>query len=297
MSSPRTQIITDLRRDILEALDKYIYLSTPQTYRVIPKRGTGRQETWERALRRALQLSEDAGFITHGPTYEEKKNKRSGFATRKWVYFLTRDGAEKLAELRSSVTPGGIKVPPVPHYQRKPLSLEHETGVSERHISLAEAIRTQPNLVLHAICNDLKKLEFPQADRIFGIENTAAPRYSSTNWFMYEKERSRPNAVRQTDDFGKQAGIVRKLIAYDKARKERSASKHWSFIADFRVVMELETNERMMNLLKKLAGILPYRFLWITSKELIQEKGILEKVFYTPKDWKERSASFLDLTQ
>ncbi len=287
--NPRTQIITDLRREILEKLDTYIYLSTPQCYQVIPKRGEGRQETWERALRRALQLTEDAGFITHGPTYEEKKNKRSGFATRKWVYFLTREGAEALAELRSEITAGGIKVSPVPHYQRKPASLAHETAITEFHIALAEAL-SKTKCKLHWIQKDTRKGTNP--DAIFGIEDTTRARDKSTHWFFLEMELSRPGNWKEGE-----SQKVRKLKHYDTYRRGGELRKDWPFIGDFRVIFHEETNERMTNLLKKLAGILPYRFIWITSKELIQERGILEKVFFTPRNYKERANSILDLTQ
>jgi hypothetical protein len=286
--NPRKQQITAQRKDILEALDEYIYLTTKQLYAVLPKQGKATQGTWERGIRRATDLFEQAGFITHGPMYQERKNKRSGFATRLFVRFLTRQGAEKLAELRTQVGPGGIHVPPVPHYQRKPASLAHEAEISELHIALKKALK--PPLKLHWLQKEIRKGTNP--DAIFGIEDTSKPRDKSTYWFFVEIEKSRQGHWENG-----QSQLVTKLQSYDRYRMKGEVTKDWSYIRDFRVIVQVETSERMVNLLRKLSPILPHRSIWITSKELIEEKGILGSVFYTPKDFKDTSHSLTDLVR
>jgi hypothetical protein len=283
---PQTQQITAQRKSILEALDEYVFLTTRQLYSVLPKQGTATQATWERGIRRAADLFEGAGFITHGPMYEERKNKRSGFATRLFVRFLTRKGAEKLAEFRTHVGAAGVRIPPVPHYQRKPASLAHEATISDLHISLKKGL-TAP-LRLHWRQKEIRKGTNP--DAIFGIEDALKPRDKSTYWFFVEIEKSRQGHWQNG-----QSQLVTKLQSYDRYRATGDVTKDWPYIRDFRVIVQVETSERMVNLLKKLSPVLPHRAIWITSRELVEDIGILGSVFYTPKDFKDGSHSLLDL--
>jgi Replication-relaxation len=286
--TPRTQHITELRRDILEALDKYIFLTILQAFQVLPARGKGTEDTRVRALKRALHLLEDAGYVTHCPMYEEKRNTRSGFATRRFVYYMTRKGAEKLAAQRVKLTSAGIQIPKVPNYQRKPASLAHEAAITEFHISLEEAFQRHQYLKLHWFQKGIRKTTNP--DAIFGIQDTRKPREKSTVWFFLEMEMSRAGNWKYGHD-----QKVRKLKRYEEYRRRGDVKRDWAFIADFRVIFHEETNGRMLNLLKKLEPLLPHRFIWLTSTELVREKGVLARVFYTPRDFKERSISILDL--
>jgi hypothetical protein len=281
MTTPRIYEVTELRQQILEALDKYVFASRPQLYRIIPKRGDGKQETWERALRRALDLMERAGQITHGPIYEDGAGSQRHII-RRWVHYLTRRGAEALAGSRADSK--------VPYYQRKPVSLLHEEAISGFHLQLEEALKKFSALKLHWFQKDIKKGTSP--DAIFGIEDTTKPRDKSTHWFFLEMEMSRAGNWKGAYD-----QKVRKAKHYYQYRNSRELTKDWSYIVDCRVIFHETTTERMHNLLHKFGKLLPCRFLWVTSKEEINAKGILDKVFYTPKDWKERSQSILDLTQ
>jgi hypothetical protein len=289
MSAP-TQVITDLRREILDKLDAYIYLTVAQCLRLIPKRGAGKYDTWEGSMKRALHLSEQAGLITHGQIYEERRNKRSGFATRRFVYFLTRPGAERLQQLRNVPTDHGITVPGVPHYQRRPASLAHEVTIVEFRIMLEEALREHPNLKLHWIQKDIRKGTNP--DAIFGIENTAKPREKSTHWFFLEVELSRAGNWK-----GGESQKMRKAARYEEYRRTHEVTKDWPFIGDMRVIFHEETTERMLNVLRHFSLKLPYRFLWVTSKELLKDAGGLAPIFYTPKDYRQAACSFVQLVQ
>jgi len=284
----RTYSVSELRREIIEKLDTYIYLTLGQCLRVIDKRGVGKRETWERAMRRALRLTEQAGSITHGQVYEEGKNRRSGFATRRFVYYLTEQGAQQLAHLRTEATDAGIRVATAPHYQRRPVSLLHEIGITDFHITLAQAIRDVQHLRLHWIQRDTRRGTNP--DAIFGIENTAMPRDRSTHWFFLEIELSRAGNWRNGE-----SQKLRKAKRYDEYRRSHELTRDWTFIGDMRVIFHEETTERMVNVLKRFAPNLPYRFLWVTSKELITGKGVMSSVFYSPADYSDMSHSFAQL--
>lgn len=275
--NPRADRITDLRKEILHALDRYLFASRPQLYRIIEKRGEGKQETWERAVRRALDLLERAGYITHGAVYEDNRASRQQ-VIRRWVHYLTKKGAAAIA--------GGKP----PHHERKPASLLHEEAVTEFHLELEQALKAHPSLKFHWLQRDIRKGTNP--DAIFGIEDTTKPIDRSTHWFFLEIERCRAGNWKNGHD-----QKVRKLQRYTEYRTSGRLTRDWSFIGDFRVIFREETNERMMNLLRKLAPLLPYRFIWITSKELVREKGILERVFATPRDFRDSATLFLDLLQ
>lgn len=275
--NPRARRVTELRREILEALDRFVFASRPQLYRILEKRGEGKRETWERAVRRALDLMERAGYITHGAVYEDNSASRQQ-VIRRWIHYLTKKGAAAIAAGK------------VPYYQRKPASLLHEEAITEFHMGLERALKSHPLLKLHWLQKDIRKDTNP--DAIFGIENTTKPKAQSTYWFFLEIERCRPGNWKDGED-----QKLRKLKRYAGYRRSGQLWVDWPFIGDFRVIFREETTERMMNLLKKLAGVLPHRFIWITSKDFLMEKGLLGNAFYAPSDFQERSNSILDLLQ
>lgn len=257
--NPRTQIITKLRQEITDLLAEYYYLRTEHFYPLLD----ASTDTRKRAIRRALQLMRKARLVTAEYIFKYKDHSRGGFPHTSFVYYL--EG------------------------KRSPFSLAHDIDITEFHLALTAALKLHPYLKLHWLQDDLRKTTNP--DAIFGIQDTRKPKDKSTHWFFLEIEKSRQGHWKKHEN----SGLVQKLTRYDNYRGSRELKADYSYIGDFRVVVTMETPERTVNLLRKLSSLLPYRFIWITTPEAVKQKGALAGIYFTPKDFENKSYSFLDL--
>ena len=90
------------------------------------------------------------------------------------------------------------------------------------------------------------------------------------------------DTFRQIDEFpDEEAGRMLRFVAAVAAAEG---------LDDYRVIVVLSNGERQLNLLKKVAGILPFGFIWTTTREDCQ-RDMFGAIFRTPKDHASRAYS------
>jgi len=253
----RDQLITPHRREILELLEEYHYLRTKHFYALLAKTTVGSVQTWQRSVRRSLHLAERAGLLTHEEIHERLPNRRSGFNHSESIYYRSGD--------------------------RSPASLKHDIAVTEFHLALKTALSLTGNIRLRWVQTNLRRGAL-NPDAAFGIQSS-----SGVTWFFLEVEKSRQGHYRRHEN----SGLVQKLQQYDSI-SSAEVQRDWGF-DDFRVVVMVENARRAVNLVQKVATILPFRFIWIGATDVANQVGICAGIFFTPNDYARRSYSVLDV--
>jgi len=122
-------------------------------------------------------------------------------------------------------------------------------------------------------------------DALFGLKNEEKPEGQNTAYFFLEIVRSRESEYER-----EQSNFKRKMEGFLAYHREGRHTERYG-IANFRVITVTLTKQRALNLCEKLrnAGLGTKRF-WFTDLAAISPEEparILEKVFFTPKDFEE----------
>jgi hypothetical protein len=122
-------------------------------------------------------------------------------------------------------------------------------------------------------------------DALFGLKDREKPEGKNATYFFLEVVRSR-----ESDYQRQQSYFMRKMQGFVGYHRDGWHRSRYG-IANFRVITVTPTKQRALNLCKKLrnAGLGSTRF-WFTDFEPIspdEPMKILEKVFFTPKDFHE----------
>ena len=119
-------------------------------------------------------------------------------------------------------------------------------------------------------------------DALFGLKNSEKPEGQNTTYFFLEMVRSRESEYERQQSY-----FMRKMEAFIAYHRQGKHTARYG-ITNFRVITVTPTRQRAMNLCQKLqkAGISSKRF-WFTDFGSVstEEPRILEKVFFTPKDF------------
>ncbi len=122
-------------------------------------------------------------------------------------------------------------------------------------------------------------------DALFGLKDREKPEGQNTTYFFLEVVRSRESDYRRGESY-----FMRKMHGFLAYYREGGHSARYG-IANFRVITVTLTKQRALNLCRKLqdAGLASKRF-WFTDLSAIstnEPSRILEKVFVTPRDFRE----------
>jgi hypothetical protein len=259
-AKPDHAVLTRQRTRVLGLLDEYTYLRTKHFYELLPNEGSATNETWERGIRRCLQLAEGVGLLTHEEVHERLPNSRSGFNHSESIYYR--------------------------YGKRSPHSLNHDIAITEFHLALKRAVgKFGVQLFWRQV--DLRRGGL-NPDAFFALHPGSE---RAKHWFFLEVETSRQGHYRRNEN----SALVQKLRAYDDLTSDQVA-KDWNF-DDFRVIVLVKNAARAVNLIRKLSAVLPYRFIWIGANDSVLRHGACSGVFFTPSDYHQASYSLLDVCE
>src|SRR5216683_7099571 len=122
-------------------------------------------------------------------------------------------------------------------------------------------------------------------DALFGLKDREKPEGQNTTYFFLEIVRSR-----ESDYQSQQSYFMRKMDAFVAYHSQGKHTARYG-ITNFRVITVTPTKQRAQNLCQKLrnAGLAFKRF-WFTELDSVsadEPTGILERIFFTPKDFHE----------
>lgn len=122
-------------------------------------------------------------------------------------------------------------------------------------------------------------------DALFGLKDREKPQGQDTTYFFLEVVRSRESDYQQQQSY-----FMRKMNAFLAYHRQGKHIARYG-IANFRVITITPTRQRALNLCAKLrdVGLVSKRF-WFTDLGPIcadEPQRILEKLFLTPKDFRE----------
>jgi Replication-relaxation len=178
--------------------------------------------------------------------------------------------------------------------EKSNLFLLHDLLITKMHMALELAMRGTPlefvaweqrrSVLLDSTRNGGGWLSV-NPDALFGLKDKDKPEGQNATYFFLEIVRSRESEYRNgTSNF------IRKMQAYVAYHREGKHAERYG-IANFRVITVTPTKQRALNLCAKLknAGLASARF-WFTDLSAIstdKPETILDKVFFTPKDFAE----------
>lgn len=160
--------------------------------------------------------------------------------------------------------------------------LPHEYEIPQFHLAL-HFLSEKRGWQLYWQQADLKCGVNP--DAMFRITNEKGERF----YFFLEIERSKPGAWKDGE-----SSIMKKIANYYAYYDSDKCEKEWADFKKFRVIITLRNDERRANLLKEIASRYKNRMFWLTT-EPAYKADISAEIFQTPKDFEQRSYSFLSL--
>jgi len=130
-------------------------------------------------------------------------------------------------------------------------------------------------------------------DALFGLKDRGKPEGENTTYFFLEIVRSRESDYQQQQSY-----FMRKMEAFVAYHRQGKHTARYG-IGNFRVITVTPTRQRALNLCQKLRKVgLGYKRFWFTDLESVslgEPASILEKIFFTPKDFEQGSLySFRD---
>ena len=178
--------------------------------------------------------------------------------------------------------------------EKSNLFLLHDLTITRFHLTLALATQgtereliawEQRRSVLLDWAEDGSGRLSVNPDAFFGVRDRAKPEGENAAYFFLEIVRSRESEYERGE-----SNFVRKMRAFVAYYAEGRHRERYG-IANFRVITITPTKQRALNLCEKLrnAGLASKRF-WFTELPAVcgdDQRGILEKVFFTPKDYQE----------
>jgi hypothetical protein len=169
------------------------------------------------------------------------------------------------------------------HSQR---TLDHELEISFFHMALKK-FAEKNKLKLYWQQSDLKCTVSP--DAMFALTDPAKPEGKNTLYYFLEMERAKIGHY-----VNGEPSIMRKLGKYYEYYGTEKCEKEWQDFRQFRVIVIQRTHERRENLLRQLNNEYNHRMFWLTTEDYAKT-NIGGDIFFTPKDWEQRSYSFLSL--
>lgn len=227
--------------------------------------------------RLSLPTAYEQQFIEPGPSASQLQGPDQA------VYFLAPRGVKTARHL--GFADDLLKA----NTEKSPRALPHDLQVSGFHLALELAAKNTSHLELvqweqrRALLQDTIT-----PDALFALRNKNKPAQNDTAYFFLEVELSRQSEYNKGE-----SGFVQKIRNYaDYAHGNRSP-RHLDVPEGaefrFRVIIITPTLARSVNLCEKLreADFLTKRF-WFTHRpaySINQPATILDKIFYTPKDF------------
>jgi hypothetical protein len=265
----RTFHLTDAKLRAIKHLANFFCLSAKDLCLL----AYGKFDPTTRAMvNRTVRLLEDEGYVDWRKLASHIR--RSG--NEPLIYGLTKKGVE-LAE-EESLTGPATKI-------FKPNSdnlLPHEYEITQFH------------LALHFLCEKHGwKLYWQQSDLKCGVNPDAMFRITKENgerfYFFLEIEKTKPGGWKNGE-----SKIMRNIGKYYAYYDTDKCEKEWADFRKFRVIITLRNDERRENLLEEIATRYKNRMFWLTT-EPAYKQDIGAEIFLTPKDYPQRSYSFLTL--
>ena len=204
------------------------------------------------------------------PDYTQVRLRRlyeAGFLDRQqkndfseFVYFLTERGGELAADRGHLESPKWIS-------KKSPMTLDHDVEISDFHMRLQQSILTTDifAIVWHQWRGQLAKQ--------FGDWIPDAHFFFQDTWHVLEIVRSTEWGYKKGE-----SSLVTKLKTYDAEKR--------------RVLVVMPTQLRIQKFFAKVEEELPSSRLWFTD-EASYRKDILGKIWWTPKNFRERQYSIL----
>ena len=178
--------------------------------------------------------------------------------------------------------------------EKSNLFLAHDLLITKIHLTLELATRGTPlelvaweqrrSVLLDWAENGSGRLSV-NPDALFGLKDREKPEEQNTTYFFLEIVRSRESDYRRGESY-----FMRKMQAFLAYHRQGKHTARYG-ISNFRVITVTPTKQRALNLCEKLqkAGFAFKRF-WFTDLSPIsvdEPARILEKVFFTPKDFQD----------
>jgi hypothetical protein len=178
--------------------------------------------------------------------------------------------------------------------EKSNLFLQHDVLLTKIHLTLELATRSMPLEIVgweqrRAVLLDWAEHETGRLsvnpDAFFGLKDRDKPEGQNTTYFFLEVVRSRESDYRRGESY-----FMRKMQGFHAYYRQGRHDERYG-IANFRVITVTPTKQRALNLCRKLldAGLASKRF-WFTGLDPVspdEPTRILEKVFFTPKDFQE----------
>jgi hypothetical protein len=172
--------------------------------------------------------------------------------------------------------------------------LQHDLIVTKIHLTTELATRVTPlkliaweqrRSVLLDCADDSRCRLSVNPDALFGLKDPDKPEGHNTTYFFLEVVRSR-----ESDYQHQQSYFMRKMTAFLTYHRQGKHTARYG-ITNFRVITVTPTKQRALNLRAKLrdVGLVSKRF-WFTDLGLMcadEPPRILEKLFFTPMDFRE----------
>jgi len=171
--------------------------------------------------------------------------------------------------------------------------LAHDLFLTTFHLTLRLATEATGTLRLifweqrRAVLQDAVRAGYDRysinPDALFFLKDDAKPQNQNTTYFFLEYERSRPSGHEQGE-----SNFIRKMRGFYEYHRTGGDAKRWG-IPNFHVITVTPTRERALNLCgaMKERGLAFKRF-WFTDATHVsvdRPSEILEKIFFTPKDY------------
>jgi hypothetical protein len=178
--------------------------------------------------------------------------------------------------------------------EKSNLFLQHDLLLTHIHLALELATRSTPlelvaweqrrSVLLDWVDHETGRLSV-NPDALLGLKDGDKPDGQNTSYFFLEVVRSR-----ESDYHRQQSYYMRKMHAFAAYHAQGKHRTRYG-ISNFRVITITPTQQRTLNLCRKLqgAGLGSKRF-WFTSIEPVspdEPVRILDKIFFTPKDFEE----------
>jgi hypothetical protein len=254
---------------VLELLAEYFCLPTNNIAELI--RGRAPNDSDKRSLRQTLSVLLKAGLVNRLPYID--LDRIAGSVQHAWGL------SDKGVKFCESLWPKAKTFDE--HSQR---TLDHELEISFFHIALKRFCEKN-NLKLYWQQADLKCTVSP--DAMFAITDLTKAEDKNTLYYFLEMERAKIGHY-----VNGEPSIMRKLGKYYEYYGTDKCEKEWVDFRQFRVIVIQRTDERRENLLKQLNKEYNHRMFWLAA-ELSYKVGIEANIFRTPRDFQEKSYSFL----
>jgi len=269
----------DTDAELLERLVQYRFLQ-PGDFEKL----TGRNII---SLRRRLRQLVQRGFLDR-LTLPMERDAPVGSPPDAFVYQLTPRGVLKAKEH------GHADEDYRATREKSNLLLPHDLLITRFHLALELATRGTPleliaweqrrSVLLDCAHNGMGRMSV-NPDALFGVKNSNKPEGQNTTYFFLEMVRSRESEYERQQSY-----FMRKMEAFLAYHRQGKHTARYG-IRNFRVVTVTPTRKRAENLCRKLAnaGLASARF-WFTDLASVSpdEPGrILEKVFFTPRDFED----------